>query len=105
VTNLLKLFERSGKPNASLCVLNSLTLPSPTFSPGAPPASFGKFGGKSDDSSKSETLVDSAEVGTLNFLAGGGCWVFDAAGGKEGRAETTGRGGGGASRSEGSGMG
>lgn len=105
MTNLLKLFERSGKPNASLCVLNSLTLPSPTLIPEAPPANFGRFGGKSDDSSRSETLVDSAEVGTLNFLAGGGCWVFDAAGGKDGRAETIGRGGGGVLRSEGGGMG
>ena len=89
VTNRLKLLETSGKLKASLCVLNSLTLPSPALFTLA--GSLGRFGGSSEDSSKSETLVERAEVGTLNFL-GAGCWVLEAAGGNDGRAETGGRG-------------
>jgi len=89
VTNRLKLFETSGKLSASLCVLSSLTLPSPALLTEA--GSFGRLGGRSEESSKSETLVESAEVGTLNFL-GAGCWVLEAAGGNDGRAETGGRG-------------
>lgn len=90
VTKRLKLFETKGRLNASLWVLSSLTRPSPTLFTEA--GSFGKLGGKSDDNSKSETLVDKAEVGTLNFrLLEAGCWVFEAAGGNDGRAVTAGR--------------
>jgi hypothetical protein len=89
VTNRLKLFETSGKLSASLCVLNSRTLPSPALLTEA--GSFGRLGGKSEDRSRSDTLVESAEVGTLNFR-GAGCWVLEAAGGNDGRAETGGRG-------------
>jgi hypothetical protein len=70
VTNRLKLFETSGRLSASLCVLSSLTLPSPALLTEA--GSFGRLGGRSEDSSRSETLVESAEVGTLNFR-GAGC--------------------------------
>lgn len=65
VTKRRKLFETSGKLNASLCELSSLTRPSPT--PTLTLAgNFGKLAGKRLESKRSETLVESdAEVGTL----------------------------------------
>lgn len=92
VTKRLKLLDSKGRPRASLCVLNSLTRPSPILFVEA--GNFGKLAGRSDDSKRSETLVDNDGVGTVNFL--GCCWEapepVPEGGGKEGRWTFGGRG-------------
>ena len=82
VTNRLKLLDNNGKLSASLCVLSSLTRPSPGLLTVA--ANFGRFAGRSDESKRSETLVDNDGVGTVNFFVAGRGPVPER-GGKEGR--------------------
>lgn len=89
MTNRRKLFDSNGRLNASFCVLSSLALPSPPLF--TDPGNFGKLGGNSDDKSRSETLVESEEVGTLNFFVAGWAEPVEG-GGKDGRCVLGGRG-------------
>jgi hypothetical protein len=68
VTNRRKLFDMTGRLSASLWVLSSLGLPGPPLPPADVAAgSLGKFGGNSDESRRSDTLVDIPAVGTVNL--------------------------------------
>ena len=81
MTNRLKLFETKGKLNASLCELNSRTLPIPaTFTLGC---ILGRLAGRRLFKTISDIFVDNdaALVGTVNLREGG---AAGAEGGKDG---------------------
>lgn len=83
----LKLLLMMSSLNPSLCVFSSLGLPGPPLDADVAVGNFGRFVGKSDERSRSDTLVESDGAGIENFRDGPAVDVdWNAVGGNDGCA-------------------